>query len=156
VEAALKDFGIARESLIHLQIKNVSRKTENGIYYFIVNHEKKKINVWLAFNHSAKNALLMNPMNGNVLLAESHLAKVHIELESGASTIVYFANDEVEGLEKYACSEKAIPLTDQWKLKSITGGPQLIEKTILPKLEFWTNLPDSKITDFFGNDTSFG
>ncbi len=152
VEAALKDFGIARESLIDHHIKNISRKTENGVYYFITNHEKKKIDEWLTFKHSAKNALLMNPMNGNVLLAESDLAKVHIELESGASAIVYFTDDEVDDLKKYGYSKKgkSIPLIGQWKLKSITGGPQLIEETILPKLEFWTSLPSLKNKHFAG------
>ncbi len=160
VEAALKDLGIARESLIDHHIKNISRKTENGVYYFIANHEKEKMDEWLSFKHGAKNALLMNPMNGNVLLAECELDKVHIELESGASAIVYFTNDEVDGLKKYAYSKKgkSIPLTGQWKLKSITGGPQLIEETILPKLEFWTNLPGLKNKHFAGTceySTSF-
>ena len=160
VEAALQDLGVEREKLIDHHIKSISRKTENGIYYFIANHEKKKVDKWLTFKHGARNALLMNPMNRNVLLAESELGKVHIELEPGASTFVYFTNDAVDDLKKYEYSKKgqSIPLTDEWKLRSIAGGPQLIEETTLQNLTFWTNLPGSENKHFSGTceySTSF-
>lgn len=152
IEAALNDIGIKRETLIDFNIKNISRKTEKGIFYFIANHEKEELNDWLMFKNNARNALSMNPMTGDVRVVESDSGKVHIELAPGASTIIYFTNENIDGIKKYPYKQvrKVYQLSNSWKLRALKGGPELFSETTLDELKYWTDLPDEEPKYFAG------
>ncbi|WP_163711430.1 glycosyl hydrolase [Mangrovibacterium lignilyticum] len=151
-EAALKDYGIQRESLNDYHIKSISRKTDSGYYYFIANHEKEDVDAWLPFKYFAKNALLMNPMNGDMAVAETDQNKVKIALKSGESIIVYFTDDDLSGVEKYQpmAEGNALVLENGWKLKALNGGPELFSEVTLPELKFWTELDGDIYQNFAG------
>uniref|UniRef100_UPI003217528F glycosyl hydrolase n=1 Tax=uncultured Draconibacterium sp. TaxID=1573823 RepID=UPI003217528F len=149
-ETALEKCGITRESLIDNHIKNISRKTDDGYYYFIANHEKQDIEEWLSFKYSAANALLMNPMNGQMNTAEMDGNKVKIHLRSGESMIVYFTDKEIKDVEKVRnlSEENTIEITNKWRLKALNGGPDLFNELTLRKLKFWTDLEEPVLKRF--------
>jgi hypothetical protein len=160
MELALEDIGIERECLIDHGIKNISRKVENGVYYFIANHEKEKLDKCLKFKHTANNAIFLNPMNGEISRSQSDSGYVHIELEPGESGIIYFTDTDISGIETYVNKEegKVKVLSNPWKLKAIKGGPELFDDTTLRELDFWTDLPAEKYEYFAGTceySTSF-
>jgi hypothetical protein len=152
IEYSLKELGIERETLIDHKIKSISRKTENGVYYFIANHEKEDLDKWVKFKHSASHALLMDPMTGEICLAEMEAGAVHLELKAGASTIIYFTDKDVDGLRPYVYSQyrNITELSHPWKLRALKGGPELFQDTILPKLTFWTDLSENIYQHFAG------
>jgi hypothetical protein len=152
VERALNLAGISREKLIDKHIKSISRKTGFGYYYFIANHESTDVDDWLEFKYYAKNALIMNPMNGDVRMAESDGNKVKIRLESGESRIVCFTNEpvgDVAGDVSYAQGKELLPEA-KWTLKAVKGGPTLFEATELTGPKFWTDLQGEVYSDFSG------
>ena len=156
LQQALTSQDITRENLVDYHIKSISRRTDHGIYYFLANHEKERIARWLTFKHGSGNALFMNPMNGEITLAESTYNgvsdSVYVELEPGASTIIFFAQDEIVGIapHPYYREGKHIELSNTWHLKPIKGVPELPPDTMLLNPTFWSDLPGEDFKHFSG------
>ncbi|MGD9929378.1 MAG: glycosyl hydrolase [Mangrovibacterium sp.] len=155
VEPALTDAGISRETLIDRNIKHISRKNGSGFYYFIANHEAEAFNDWLQFKNWTPHALLMNPMSGDVKLAETAEGKVKIKLKAGESRIVYFINELVNGVsaEPEYTPGQVFQLAGPWTLKAISGGPVLFETQKLDKLRFWIEVDSDVFEHFSGTAT---
>ena len=156
LQQALKSMEIKRETLVDYHIKSISRRTEHGTYYFLANHEKERVSRWLSFKHGSGNALFLNPMNGEVTLAESSFdgmtGSFYIELEPGASTIIYFTQDEIGGIapHPYYMDEEPMELSSTWHFKPMEGVPELPPERMLMKPTFWSDLPGEAYKHFSG------
>jgi len=156
LQQALNSLEIKREILADYSIKSISRKTEQGTYYFLANHEKERVSRWLSFKHGSEKALFLNPMNGEVALAESSLAgaisSVFVELEPGASTIIYFTEDETDGIVPHTYYKEGEPveLSNTWHFKAMEGVPELPPDKMLMKPSFWSDFPDEVYEHFSG------
>jgi len=156
LQQALNSLDIKRETLIDYHIKSISRRTEHGTYYFLANHEKERVNRWLSFKHGSEKALFLNPMNGEVTLAESNfdgeLGSVYVELEPGASTIIYFTQDEIDGIvpHPYYREGEPVELSNTWHFKAMEGVPELPPEKMLMKPTFWSDLPGEGYQHFSG------
>ena len=152
-EAALADDGITRETLVDHHIKSISRKTDSGYYYFIANHEKEAVNDWLPFKYFAKNALFMNPMDGSLAVAETDGNKVNVHLRPGESMIVYFTDDDLTGVPAYQslAEGNTTVLANEWKLKALSGGPELFPAATMTEPTFWTDLQGDAYQNFSGS-----
>ncbi len=156
LQQALNGLEIKRETLVDYHIKSISRRTEHGCYYFLANHEKERVDRWLSFKHGSENALILSPMNGEVTLAESSfdgvLSSVHIDLEPGASTFIYFTEDEINGIvpHPYYREEEPVELSNIWHFKAMEGVPELPPEKMLMKPIFWSDLPGEVYQHFSG------
>ncbi len=153
---ALNSLDIKRETLVDYHVKRISRRTEHGIYYFLANHEVERVNGWLSFKHGSDNALFLNPMNGEVTLAESafdgKLSSVYVELEPGASIIIHFTHAETGGIapHPYYEEEMRMGLSNGWHFKAVEGVPELPPDTMLVKPTFWSDLNGEAFQHFSG------
>lgn len=152
IESSLKDYGIERERLIDYHIKNISRKTADGYYYFIANHEKLNIDAWLPFKYSGTHALLMNPLNGELTQAEVEGKKVKIHLKAGESMLVYLTDQELTDVPREVVLNEGdkTALDGEWTLTALKGGPKLFDPVQLPALQFWTDLEGADYQNFAG------
>lgn len=156
LQQALNILGIKRETLVDYQIKSISRRTEHGVYYFLANHEAEPVNRYLSFKHGSGSALFMNPMNGEVTLAESsvdgELSSVYVELEPGASTIVYFTKDEIGGIATHPYYKEGMrmELSNAWHFNPMEGVPELPPERVLVKPTFWSDLSGESFKHFSG------
>ncbi|RLE03708.1 MAG: glycoside hydrolase [Bacteroidetes bacterium] len=156
LQQALSSLEIKREILVDYHLKSISRRTEQGCYYFLANHEKEQVDRWLSFKHGSENALFLNPMNGEVTLAESSfdgvLSSVYIDLEPGASTFIYFTQDEIDGIvpQPYYREGEPVELSNTWHFKAMEGVPELPPEKMLMKPTFWSDLPGEGYQHFSG------
>jgi hypothetical protein len=156
LQKVLSSLDITRETLADFHIINISRRTADGTYYFIANQEKEPVDQYLAFKYGARNALFMNPMNGDVSLAESTYdgssARVHVVLEPGASMIIYFTDQAVAGLKPHAyyTDGQHLELSNPWSFRPIAGVPELPLDTTLSSPVLWSELPGASYKWFAG------
>jgi hypothetical protein len=156
LETALNSVGVKRETMADDHIKCISRRTGQGYYYFIANHENQRVDRQVAFKHGTRNALFMNPMNGEVTVAESTYdgssARVHVVLEPGASMIIYFADETATGTaaHPYYTEEQNLTLSGPWSLKPLKGKNAIPPDTSFSKPVFWSDLPAAEYRQFAG------
>jgi len=155
-EKVLNITGIGRETMVDQHIKCISRKTDQGYYYFIANHGRQRVDRLLAFKYGTGNALFMNPMNGEVTSAESTYdgssARVHVVLEPGASMIVCFTDEIPAGTltHPYYTEEQHFELSNPWSLRPLKGKNAIPPDTSLSKPGFWSDLPGAGYGQFAG------
>ena len=155
-EKVLNSVGIRRETMADHHIKCISRRTSNGYYYFIANHERQRVDRLLAFKYGTRNALFMDPMNGEVTVAEStyenSTARVHVVLDPGASMIVFFADEAATGTASYPyyTEEQHFELSNPWSLRPLKGKTAIPPGTSLSKPVFWSDLPGAGYRQFAG------
>ena len=152
IEPALSYAGIERETLVDHHIKFISRKTTNGYYYFIANHENEELNDWLSFKNCASQAILMNPIDGEITMAKSDEGKVKIHLKPGESGILYFSSKPINNVteRKDYIDGQSFILSQPWTMSPIIGGPSLFPTCKLPELKFWTDLEGEDYNNFSG------
>ncbi|MCT4623870.1 MAG: hypothetical protein N4A46_09635, partial [Schleiferiaceae bacterium] len=156
IEMALNKVGVDREKLLDAHVKSISRKTADGYYYFIANHENRTLDKELEFKFGAENVLFMNPLNGEVKKGnckyDGQGATFRVFLKPGSSMIVRFTNKKVDTVPDfiYPKTIKTQELNNIWDFKALKGGPELPPEMAINELKFWTDLPDTSYTHFAG------
>ena len=153
----LNEAGISGEELSAHKIDFIRRKTGDGRFIFMVNQHAKALNDWVRLAHPASSVVILDPMNGKNGLARTRTnpdgsVSVFLQLEPGASLILKMVNKAVNGREWLYLSEKDSPFEVQgeWVVEFIQGGPVIPEKTMVHKLQSWTNFDDPETQRFAG------
>ena len=152
IEKALELLKIEREKLTDTGLKFVRRHFDDGKYYYIVNHTSKEINQNIPLNFTGREAVLMNPENGEFGTAEMHNNSVKVQLKSGESLIIKISKNEDSSLPKWKYIEKTdepFVLNQPWNLTFKEGGPELPKSRNLDKLQPWTNFTEDAQTQSF-------
>ncbi|MDP9959342.1 glycosyl hydrolase [Chryseobacterium lathyri] len=152
IEKGLEYLKIQREKLTETGLKFVRRQFDGGKYYFIVNHTAKDINQFIPLNYAGKQAVIMNPENGNSGVAETQNNSVRIQLKPGQSLILKNSETVDHSITKWKYIEKAdspISLNKAWQLTFKEGGPELPKSKKIKKLEPWTNFLEDPATQSF-------
>ncbi|WP_158855871.1 glycosyl hydrolase [Lunatibacter salilacus] len=159
-ENGLESVGIYRESLTDTGLKFIRRESDQGTYYYLVNHTAKKIDQWIPLRHKGKSAILLDPQQGSIGMAESKTEKeawnVRVQIPSGESLIVQvLANsaDNVTAWPYINSQEEILALDGPWKLSFGAGGPDKPEDQTLERLMPWTELEDKRTQSFSGIGT---
>jgi len=152
VEKALEFLKIEREKLTDTGLKFVRRQFDDGKYYYIVNHTSKEINQNIPLNFTGREAVLMNPENGEFGTAEMHNNSVKVQLKSGESLIIKISKNKDSSLPRWKYIEKTdepFVLNQLWNLTFTEGGPELPKSRLLTKLQPWTNFTEDAQTQSF-------
>ncbi|WPO89376.1 glycosyl hydrolase [Chryseobacterium sp. HR92] len=152
IEKGLEYLKIQKEQLTETGLRFVRRQFDGGKYYFIVNHTAKDINQFIPLNYTGKQAVIMNPENGDFGVAEIQNNSVRIQLKSGQS--LFFKNSESvdHSIAKWNYIEKIdspISLNQAWQLTFKEGGPERPKSRILKNPEPWTNFSEDSATQSF-------
>jgi len=152
IAKGLEYLKIQREQLTETGLKFVRRQFDGGKYYFIVNHTAKDIDQLIPLNYTGKQAVIMNPENGDFGVAEIQNNSVRIQLKSGQSLLLKNSETIDSSIAKWKYTEKIgfpISLNQAWQLTFKEGGPELPKSRMLKNPEPWTNFSEDPATQSF-------
>ena len=135
----------------------IRRKSDQGVYYYLVNHSAKAVDGYLAFNENGKSCLLLDPQSGSTGVAkvkeENGKLNVRLQMNPGEAMIVLVSANLLNGAGwKYREKIVApIEIKGPWKLGFTTGGAKIPAPVELQKLISWTELPDTVARNFSGS-----
>ncbi len=157
IRTALELRKIGREILVDSGLKYIRRKSDQGVYYYLVNHSLKSVDSYLPVNESGKSCLLLDPQTGltGVALTKEENGKfeVRIQLNPGEAIFALVSQNKlVSPSWKYLDKSLAqLELKGPWKLKFTEGGDVLPAPTELHQLVSWTELPDQAAQNYSGS-----
>ncbi len=157
VETALEWGKIERETLVDSGLDYIRRKSEAGVYYYLVNHSSHAFDGYLPLNEKGVSCLLLDPQNELTGLAqtiqENQNLKVRLRLKPGEAMFVLLsANKVIAENWKYLEKPKSrIEIAGPWKLQFTEGGAVIPNPVDLPKLISWTALSDPAANNFSGS-----
>lgn len=159
-ENGLDYAGIQRESLTDTGLKFIRRDIHGGTYYYLVNHTAKEIDQHIPLLHEGKSAVLMDPQQGSIGVAEIKTEegawKVRVQIPSGESLIVRIAESRSNNIPNWSYRntlQETLELNGPWKLSFGAGGPDKPENKKLASIIPWTDLQDTQTQSFSGLGT---
>ena len=159
IQSALETRKINREVIVDSGLNFIRRKTQQGVYYYLVNHSAEVIDRYLPVNENGNSCLLLDPQSGLTGLAqrkkENGKLTVRLQMSPGEAMFVLVSEDKINSDNwKYLDKAQAtIAIKGPWKLKFTQGGVALPAGTKLSQLVSWTELPDPIAQNFSGSAT---
>ena len=157
IQSALEQKKIGRETLVDSGLNYIRRKSELGVYYYLVNHTAQTIDNYIPVNTNGSACLLLDPQSGlsgvGQIRMEKGALKVRLQLSPGEAMIVLVSESKMmaEAWKYLGKSMAPIELAGPWKLTFIEGGAVIPAATELKKLVSWTDLPDQAAQNFSGS-----
>jgi hypothetical protein len=159
IQQALASAGVKRETLAdHPGVKFIRRKHAQGRHYFIVNHNPKPLEDWIALATPAESAAVLDPLTGKSSVAHVRhtpdgTAEVYLRLEPGHSIILRtFEQKRIEG-PAWTWSKPGEAVTEidgPWQIEFLAGGPVLPQPREMDDLNSWTDGSDPAAKSFAG------
>lgn len=157
MEQALRSQKIYPETMADLGLKFIRRKTDDALYYFIVNNTGKDIDQLITLQaKAAGTVLLMNPLNGEITSLlhgqDGDGTWIQLQLKSGESTILKLSEhkESVPEMKYLKESEPVINLgSNLWKLRFKDGGPVLPAARTLNGIQLWTEAANDTLAQAF-------
>lgn len=141
-EDALEYAGIRRESLTDTPGLQYVRRIDGEVRdYFLANRGTQAIARWLPLAHAARYAFVMDPMSGATGRVPLRRGQVYVQLQPGESLFLRLANRPDDRAPAWTWRRPAgtpAPLTGQWRVEFIEGGPEKPPAAALSKLVSWT------------------
>ena len=153
VKSNLSSSNINPETLVKSGLKYIRRADEDGKIYFLVNHTSRSIDEFIPLNSEEKAALILDPLNQNVGVAETKISEnkllVKLQIKPGQSLLVKTAESfDAPAWNYFETAGDAIVL-ENWSLSFENGGPELPKSTELSELKSWTKI-DETAANFSG------
>ncbi|SIN80080.1 glycosyl hydrolase [Algoriphagus halophilus] len=158
IQSALEELEIERETLVDSGLDFIRRKTEDGTYYFLVNHSPHEINQTISLNVTAEQLVAMDPLTGSRGILESNIlgskTNTSIFLKSGESIFIKALEESIEtslpSWPDYSKAERKQDLSTNWSLTFKEGQPHLPPSQQMDTIQPWTNQGDPSADDFSG------
>jgi hypothetical protein len=160
LEAALVLAKVAREPMFdHPGVMCVRRATADGTCYFIANRsEQLALNEWVPLARPAASVAIMDPLDGrtgvgSVRHTRAANDEVFLQLQPGESVILRCsAKGQIKGPRwpYWEAASQSVPLSGEWKVKFIEGGPEIPAAFVASQLRSWTELGDTNAQRFAG------
>ena len=146
VAKPLQENQIVGEKISGNGLKYLKKKFEGGYYYYLVNHTGKTIQEHVQFAEKARSVVIMNPQTGETGIAPFKVVdqktSVFVQLGSGEAVFVKLLEKPLKAGPEWSYFEKTgnvIPVSGEWNVKFIDGGPKLPADTTINELASWTN-----------------
>jgi hypothetical protein len=158
-ESALAAAGVAREPMTdHAGLQFVRRRTDAGRHYFIANRGLNALDGWLPLATAAKSVVVLDPMTSRAGVAahRQHLGggvDVRLQLLPGESIILRTFAQQVVTSPAWDCWQPggpAVPITGNWQVRFLQGGPQVPPPFQTAKLASWSELGGDEARRFAG------
>ncbi len=138
--------------------QSIQRKLEDGLVTFINNRTEKTLDEWVNIPADAKTSLsFFDPMSGKITLPSTKrisatLVAVRIALGAHESILLRTSTMPIASSKHVypAAAVKTFPITGQWKLEFLAGGPVLPKPLKLDSTGYWNALADSSAKNFSG------
>lgn len=160
VDQLLVAAGVQRETLVDQGLHYIRRHNGTGPCYFLVNSSDKAIDGWIPLQTATNSVALFNPMTGDAGVATHRTASngttdVYLQLNPGESCVLETASKPIHG-PAYAYYKPAgapQPITGNWRINFVQGGPELPTTVQTTALGSWTKLPGEAVKNFSGTAT---
>lgn len=135
------------------------RAMPEGWYYFVANRSTNlTVDAWTKLGRPVQSVVMMDPLTGRtgtgtVRQRGSHAAEVRLSLAPGESMLLRcFAQKSAHGpsWREWMPASQPQPLTGNWEVRFLEGGPVLPASTRMEQLFSWTTLPDPNAQRFAG------
>ncbi len=146
----------AEQMKSELGLRAIRRTNATGHHYFIANLTEKDVDAVVPVVAPCKKAFWFNPLNGEIVQAETADNKVRICLRSGESMILqtYSEGEMVNAMRPQpvnTCLHQARPHTEEvidlrnqpWTLSFTEEAPRVEETYQLKELQTWETLSDA-------------
>jgi hypothetical protein len=157
INQGLELAGLQPESLVQTGLKFIRRVTDDGKYYYLVNHTAYDIDTVIRLNVHDRSVLIMDPQSGTTGYAgiknnDEKSISVRVQIKSGAALFLKTSDKQVkgQGWKYYEPSGKQIVLNNSWKLHFTQGGPVLPKDQQLNQIQLWSALKDKTFKHFSG------
>lgn len=153
VLAGLEQAGVSREPMVDQGLRFIRRKVGDAYWYFIANHTAGDVDSWVRLGVAVAQATQFDPMSGAAgSLALRDQDTVHLQLAAGESTILCVGKQTAPyPAWSYVKPEgQSIPLTGEWSVQFVEGGPELPTPYKATELGSWTEKDDARNKAFAG------
>ena len=156
IQLLLFQAGIHSEPMSKKGLKYIRRVINEDTYYFITNWSGNTIDDWIDLNQQTEYAYLMDPMYGQIGLAQSaesdETTQLRLQLDHGAGMIIRCTDQQGDSKPwKYIHAvEESIPFTESWKVTFHSGGPVLPDSYETDDPGLWTHQKDETYQYFSG------
>lgn len=141
---SLAAANIHPETLVEKGLKFIRRDVDGEKIYFLVNHTSEDINTFIPLQSNVEEVVILDPLTkayGKALVKhEKGKTLVKIAIPSGGSLFLKTGETTLPEWPYYQNSDKAYPITGEWQLSFLKGGPILPPDTTMNALESWTLL----------------
>jgi hypothetical protein len=157
LEELLKSGRIRDESFHKNGLQFIRRKKTDGATYFVNNRSEKEVNGWIPFNAKATSVAMFDAMNVKSGLAdwrkkEDGTIEVRLQLKPFESIIVQLFNSKKTGAKfpYLHIDGEAVPVTGEWTLTFLNGGPSIPATVKITSLGSWTSIDGDDYKNFSG------
>jgi hypothetical protein len=153
----LLSAGVKRESLVDQGLQFIRRKHGNSHYYFILNSGGNPLDGWVALQRRARAVAIFDPMREEKGLAGLRASadgatEVYLQLAPGESCILKTFDVVVSGppYGYFKTKGEPQPLSGNWSVSFLRGGPELPATVEIREPGSWTNLGGEAVKSFSG------
>lgn len=158
VEKALQKLKMPYETINESGLQYNRRDSENGRYYYIVNHTSNAIDKDVVFNTEAIRTVMMDPMTGKFgqipfTLVDGKI-NVRIQLLPGETCFLLAQKSEESSIPKWAYLDNAgspQTINGATVVKFVSGGPVIPGDIKLDNIKPWTSLGDNDANRYSGS-----
>lgn len=126
----------------------VRRSWSGSTVYFFANLSAAPFDGWLALSRPGKSATLLDPRTGRTGQAATRAGKsspeVYLQLQPGESIFVKLRSTPESGINPwpyFQTAGTAVPISSDWQVRFLTGGPELPPPYSTTALRSWTDQP---------------
>lgn len=145
IDALLKAASVRMEPMIEEGLQFIRRKNADGATYFIANRSGKQVNEWVTLNAKAASVAMFDAMTeksgvANWRKKSDGTTEVMVQLQPFESVIVQLFNGKKTGGNFPYTKAKGTPqpITGNWNITFIDGGPALPPAITTNELGSWT------------------
>lgn len=161
LKEGLESLAVQRETLVDSGLDFIRRKTENGSYYFLVNHTDRIISQKINLRTNAKGVMVMDPLTGNRGKIDSEISgdytSISIHMKSGESLFLKTFDNQVDfkipDWPDYSNSSQSTDISKNWKLTFNAGQPAVPQAVEMETIQPWTDSDIPLADDFSGQAT---
>jgi hypothetical protein len=157
-KAILSNAAIRNESMINSGLNFIRKKHEGDrAVYMIVNQNNELFEGWLPLGVKSKFAVLYDPMTGEYGKATTRVAangnlEICVRLTTKQTLLIetYDNDPKINAFNTYSLSQTKIPITGNWEVTFMEGGPTLPAPINTDALSSWTDFGDAAYQNFSG------
>jgi hypothetical protein len=134
-------------------LRSIRHKLDDGWCYFLKNSSKEDFDGLIAIQEPWESALLMDALTGKIGKAEIRDKTFRIQVPSGGTIFVRIFDKMVvdaDPWEYIESSSEPTAIEGDWKVKFVSGGPELPGPLSPQQLESWTKLAGEAGEKFAG------
>lgn len=161
--SAKKWVGNVTEKLASSEIEGEEQLAEKGFHflkmrmndenwYMIFNTDTVGKDEWIELSSPALKYVFLNPMNGEISVAESVKNKVHLQLEPEQSLFICCTDKKTEAPSYVYENQESKPfeINGLWRITFFNGGPAYPGNVQTDELVSWTKTGDMETRRFAG------